>query len=183
MGLVSGPPQGRAATPTQQLSLAGCGGSRVLRSLARCAAPASAPTMLGTEPVTPTRMRTCRYRCPRAQGQCHHRRTSHISPLHSSARRHGAQLCGHPCIDGETEAWRNLPRGAPKPTASWTVLDAPSATGIFWNTDVATKASITQQPRRRRRRQREAPSLAATNCPLLFIYIIYMYVFVYDFLL
>lgn len=183
---LQGPPRAVLLPPPQQLSLAGCGGSRAPRFSARCAAPASAPTTLGMAPVTPTRTRTCRYRCPRAQGQCHHRRTSHISPLHSSACRHRAQLCGDPCTDGETEArsgGEKFAQGCSNPTASWTVLDAPSATGISRNTDVATKASITEQPKRRRRRQREAPSPAAKNCPLLFIYIIYMYVFVYDFLL
>lgn len=89
-----------------------------------------------------------------------------------------------PWIGGETEArsgGEKCAQGCSKPAASWTVLDVPWATGVSWNTDVASKASVTEQPRRRRRRQREAPSLAAINCPLLFIYIIYMYVFVYDF--
>ncbi|XP_061225055.1 coiled-coil domain-containing protein 102A isoform X1 [Neopsephotus bourkii] len=52
--------------------LAGSGGSRAHRSLARCAAPALALTTPGTAPVTPMRMRICRSRCPRALGH-HHR--------------------------------------------------------------------------------------------------------------
>lgn len=45
---------------------AGCDGSRAPRSSARCAVPASVPTMPAMAPATPMRTRTCRSRCPRA---------------------------------------------------------------------------------------------------------------------
>lgn len=50
---------------------------------------------------------------------------------------------------------------------------------ISWNSDVATKASITEQPRRRRHRQREAPSLAATQTAHFFLYILYICMYLY----
>lgn len=62
-------------------------------------------------------------------------------------------------------------------------IRCPSATGISWDTDVATKASITEQPRRRKHRAERGTEPCSHPWPPahIFIYIIYMYVFVYDF--
>lgn len=107
--------------------LAGCGDSRAPRFSARCAVPASAPTMPGTAPATPMRTRTCSSRCPRAQGLVLPRQGRPLAvpcpqvPVAAGPR-------GDPRIDGETEAGsgrEEFAQGCSKPTASRTVSDAP----------------------------------------------------------